>query len=111
MASSDLLYPIFLIPWNLSYLHTNLFPIGGQLGQALCKLIPLFEDVSFDVSIQNLIVIAMDRFGAVVFPLCSPLIRSKLYLSSFSCTTWIVAVAVSSSLLFANEIVECPEGT
>ena len=41
MASSDLLYPIFVIPWRLSNLHTNYsFLIGGQLGQALCKLVP-----------------------------------------------------------------------
>ena len=29
MASSDLLYTIFWIPWNLSSLHTNSFLIGG----------------------------------------------------------------------------------
>ena len=57
MASSDLLYPIFLMPWNLSFLHTNSFLICGQLGQALCKLVPFFISVSFVVSIQNLILI------------------------------------------------------
>ena len=45
MASSDLLYPIFVIPWYLSHLHTNSFLIGGQLGQALCKLLPFFGSV------------------------------------------------------------------
>ena len=45
MASSDLLYPIFLMPWNLSFLHTNTFLIGGQLGQALCKLVPFIISV------------------------------------------------------------------
>ena len=93
MALSDLLYPIFWIPRNLSYLHTNyLFLIGGQLGQAFCKLVPFFAAVSLAVSIQNLILIAVDRFGAVVFPLRSPFIRSKLCLV-FIVTTWIVAVA------------------
>ena len=110
MALSDLLYPIFLIPWNLSYLHTNSFLIGGPLGQALCKLGYFFSTVSFTVSIQNLILIAVDRFGAVVFPLRSPLIRSKLC-PFFILATWIVAVAVSSPRLFANELVESPEGT
>ena len=109
MASSDLLFPIFWIPWNLSKLHTNSFLIGGQLGQALCKLLPFFGNVSFVVSIQNLILIAVDRFGAVVFPLRSPLIRSKLC-PFFILATWIVAVAVSSPHLFANELVESPEG-
>ena len=110
MASSDLLYPIFWIPWYLSLLHANSFVIGGQLGQALCKLVPFFGYVSFVVSIQNLILIAVDRFGAVVFPLRSPLIRSKLC-PFFILATWIVAVAVSSPRLFANELVESPEGT
>ena len=110
MASSDLLYPIFWIPWNLSNWHTNSFPIGGKLGQALCKLVPFFGNVSIFVSIQNLILIAVDRFGAVVFPLRSPLIRSKLC-PFFILATWIVAVAVSSPDLFSYELVEFPEET
>ena len=110
MASSDLLYPIFWIPWNLSYLHTNSLLIGGSLGQALCKLVFFFGHVSVVVSIQNLILIAVDRFGAVVFPLRSPLIRSKLC-PFFILSTWIVAVAVNSPYLFTFELVEYPEGT
>ena len=110
MASSDLLYPIFWIPWTLSEMHTKYsFLIGGQLGQALCKLVPFFGDVSFAISIQNLILIAVDRFGAVMFPLRSPLIRSKLC-PFFILATWIVAAAVSSPFLFAYELVEYPEG-
>ena len=110
IASSDMLYPIFSIALNLSDVHTNSFLIGGKLGQALCKLIPYFGDVSFVVSIQSLILIAVDRFGAVVFPLRSPLIRSKLC-PFFILTTWIVAVVVNSPHLFTNELVEYPEGT
>ena len=110
MASSDLLFPIFWIPWFLSSLHTNLFLIGGQLGQALCRLARFFSFVSCAVSIQNLILIAVDRFGAVVFPLRSPLIRSKLC-PFFILATWIVAAAVNSPYLFTFELVESPEGT
>ncbi|CAH3185423.1 unnamed protein product, partial [Porites lobata] len=81
----------------------------SPLGQALCKLLPFFSTVSFTVSIQNLILIAVDRFGAVVFPLRSPLIRSKLC-PFFILATWIVAAAVSSPYSFAYELVEYPEG-
>ncbi|CAH3196430.1 unnamed protein product [Porites evermanni] len=109
MASSDLLHPIFLVPWNLLVLHgTNSLVIGGQLGQALCKLAPFFTIVSYTVSIQNLVLIAVDRFGAVVFPLRSPLIRSKLC-PFFILATWIVAVTVNSPDLFTFELVESPE--
>ena len=110
MASSDLLFPVFMIPWNLSRLHTTSLLIGGPLGQAFCKLFPFFGEVSLTVSIQNLILIAVDRFGAVVFPLRSPLIRSKLC-PLFVLATWIVAAAVTSPYLFATEIVEFPRRT
>ena len=110
MASSDLLYTIFWLPWTLSHLHTTSFLIGGRLGQAFCKLVPFLTEVSFKVSIQNVILIAVDRFGAVVFPLRSPLIRSKLC-PFFILATWIVAVAISSPYLFAKELFESPRET
>ena len=103
MAFSDLLYPLFSCPWLLSSLYTP-WIIGGQLGQTLCKLIVFFGEVSAVVSIQNLILIAVDRFGAVVFPLHSPLIRSK-WCPFFILATWVVAVAVSSPYLFAAKLV------
>ena len=109
MASSDLLFPVFSIPFKLSLLHANSFLIGGQLGQALCKLLPFFGSVSFVVSIQNLILIAVDRFGAVVFPLRSPLIRSKLC-PFFILATWMFAIVFISQDFLAFELVEYPEG-
>ena len=77
MAFSDILSAIFWMPFKLSLVYTNSLLIGGRLAQALCKLVFFFGNVSLFVSIQNLILIAVDRFGAVVFPLRSPLIRSK----------------------------------
>ena len=109
MAVSDLLNPISEIPVNLALMYTDSWPIGGPFGRAWCKIVTFLGPVSAEVSSQNLILIAVDRFGAVVFPLRSPLIRSKLC-SFFILSTWIVAVAVSSPYFFANELVEYPEG-
>ena len=78
--------------------------------QALCKLVHFFGDVSFAVSIRNLILIAVDRFGAVVFPLRSPLITSKLC-SFFIFVMWIFATDFNSPDVFTLELVEDPEGT
>ena len=107
MAMSDLLIPIFLIPRNIQRLYTNYWLIGGPLGQALCKLAPFLPDVSLTVSIQSLVLIAVDRFGAVVYPLRSPLISSKLR-PFFILATWIVALAINSPFLFAVKLVEYP---
>ena len=104
MASSDLLLILFACPLLLARFYTSWF-IGGHFGQALCKLNTFFLNVSAVVSIQNLMLVAVDRFGAVVFPLRSPLIRSKLC-PFFILATWIVALAVSSPLFFAAKLVE-----
>ena len=109
MAMSDLLIPIFLIPWDIQLLYIKSWLIGGPLGQALCKLVYILPLVSLSVSIQSLVLIAVDRFGAVVFPLRSPLISSKLC-PIFILATWIVAMAAYSPSLFAVKLVEYPGG-
>ena len=78
MAMSDLLYPIFVIPRIVTELYVDSWLIGGVVGQAFCKLVHFFQDISAVVSIESLVLIAFDRLGAVVFPLRSPFISSKL---------------------------------
>ena len=109
MAMSDLLYPIFLIPERLTALLVDSWLISGPLGLTLCKLVHFFRDVSLVVSIQSLVWIAVDRFGAVVFPLRSPLISSKRC-PYFILVTWIVAMAICTPYVFANKLVEHPGG-
>ena len=57
------------------------------------------------VSIQSLVLIAVDRFVAVVFPLRSPLFSSKLY-RFFILATWIIAMATFIPYLVAFKLVE-----
>ena len=71
MAISDLLYAIFVIPREIPMLYIDSWLIGGPLGQALCRLAIFLTHFSASVSIQSLVQIAVDRFGAVVFPLRS----------------------------------------
>ena len=110
MAMSDLLFPIFLFPQNLTYLYVdNQWLISGPLGQVLCKLVIFLPYTSMFVSVQSLVLIAVDRFGAVVFPLCSPLISSKLC-PFFIFATWIVAMALSSPSFVVYKLVERASG-
>ena len=107
MAMSDLLYPIFWIPMRLTVFLVESWP-GGSLGQVLCKLVPFLGNMSVIVSVQSLVLIAVDRFGAVAFPLRSPLISSKLC-PFFVLATWTVATAVISPFLLMCKLVEYPE--
>ena len=100
MAMSDLLYPIFLFPLRITELYVDSWIISSSFGQTLCKLSKFLPDVSTLVSIQSLVIIAVDRFVGVVFPLCSQLIRRKMcYFVIFA--TWIVTMAVHSPYFFA----------
>ena len=103
MAMSDLLFPIFAIPPDIQWHYTKSWLIGGPLGQTLCKLVMFLPRVSLVVSIQSLVLIAVDRFGAVVLPLHSPLISSKLC-PFFILATWIIAMAFFSPYLFAFKL-------
>ena len=109
MAMSDMLVPIFLFPRELILTYTRSQLMGGPLGQVLCKLSIYASYLSFTVSIQSLVLIAVDRFGAVMFPLCSPLINSKRC-RFFILATWIIAIAIFCLNLFASKVIESPEG-
>ena len=108
MAISDLFYPTFLFPALLAEMHVGSWLIGGTLGQALCKLHTFLADASSFVSIQSLVLIAVDRFGAVVLPLRPSLITRKLCLF-FILATWIIAMAVLSPFLVTYKLVKYQE--
>ncbi|CAH3146622.1 unnamed protein product, partial [Porites evermanni] len=107
MAMSDLM-PLITLPWFLVTFYTSPVDhwlIGGPLGQALCKLIVYVPEVSFSVSCQSLVLIAVDRFVAVVFPLRSTVISRKLF--PFVITaTWIIALAFYSPWLNSAKVDE-----
>ena len=105
---SDLLLPIMIFPIRIiTDLRVGSWIIGGPFGQVLCKLLAFLGNASILVSIQGLVLIAADRFGAVVYPLRSPLISSKLC-PVVIFATWIVAIAVLWPFLFAFKVVEYP---
>ena len=102
------LVPIFLFSFELIGLYVDSWLISGSLGQVVCKLVPFLGVISMLVSIQSLVLMAVDRFGAVVFPLRSTLISSRIC-PFFILATWIVAMAFLSLYLFAFKLIEYPE--
>ena len=110
MAISDLLYSIINFPALFVRLNTaSHWLFSGPFGQTLCRLKYFVNDVSIAVSIQSLVLIAVDRFVAVVFPLRPSLISSKQCRLSIL-VIWIVAMVVSCPNLTTWKFVENPEG-
>ena len=109
MAMSDLLFPIVVFHMWLMDLQVVSWPGVGPLGQILCKVPVFLAEASTLVSDQSLVLIPVDRFGAVVIPLHPPLISRKLC-PFYILATWIVAMGVVSPHLFANKLVEYQGG-
>ena len=101
MAMSDLLFTLFVIPLLLSV--NNDWLISGPLGLALCKLCLYLPFVSYSVSGQSHILIAVDRLVAVVFPLRSPLIGRKWFPLIIT-ATWIVALTLHTPVLVSAKV-------
>ena len=110
MAISDLLFSIINFPAFLVRLNTaSHWLLSGPFDQALCRLKYFVTHVSIFVSVQSLVLIAVDRFVAVVFPLRPSLISSKRC-RLFILVIWAVAMAVSCPQLLVWKFVENTEG-
>ena len=111
MAASDLFTPLTIMPVNIVRIisGSTAFMVDTPLvlGDILCKLCYFLPDVSFVVSIQSLLLISVDRFIAVVFPLQIKLISSKVRFICISCT-WIVAIAVHAPYFYTFKLI--PDG-
>ena len=107
MAVSDLVYPLTAIPVELTQIATGSgqWPIRGVAGLIVCKLENFLQHVSAFVSVESLVWIALDRFVAVVFPMKAHLISSRFRAFAIA-STWIVAMVINSSDLYAYGLVQ-----
>ena len=101
MAASDLLVAIFLIPRQITResIGSNAFLVHGNGGMFLCKMCTFLSDISLSVSTQSLVLIATERFLAVVNPTLYKRITVKVrrYLVA---STWIMAAAFHSPYFY-----------
>ena len=104
IAIGNLLLPIFGIPVDiLAVTHSSSWLIGGNFGSAMCKLTIFFRDVSFAVSIESMVLIAFDRFYAVVFAMKKKLITKKISVYAILCS-WTVAIGLNSSTFYTAKL-------
>ena len=107
MAVSDLLFSLVLFPDQITKLGTGAFHWGvsGILGSIFCKFFFFAIYVSFFVSVQSLVWIAIDRYVAVVFPIKLGLISGKIR-TIVIVSTWIFAGVFYFPLLVTSGLVE-----
>ena len=107
MAASDLLTATFLLPRHITIniVGSTNFQIQGLAGTILCKLVPFLADISLSVSTQSMVIIAVERFLAVVYPLKTRRITAKTR-RVLVALTWVVAMTIHIPYLYAFELVK-----
>ena len=93
MAISDFLCPFF--NWPLYASEGMLTPdilVNEPLATFACKLGMYFRAVSQGVSVLSLVLIALDRFIAIVYPFKGILLNVKIHVA-FLLMSWLIPVA------------------
>ena len=106
MAASDLLISVFAVPREIVEIFSGprRWLVDGLAGLILCKLVYFFQDISTAVSIQSLVVIAIERYRGIVFPLRPPIITSKVCKIIIP-ITWIVAMCIHGTYFYTLRLV------
>lgn len=107
MAASDLLTTIFYIPRLLviEISRSYAWKVPGIAGTVLCKMCNFLADISIAVSTQSLMLIAIERFLAVVYPLKTRSItpKNRRFLIA---STWIVSMVLHAPYFYVFELYE-----
>ena len=107
MAASDLLTAIFLLPRFITFAvrESPAWTVQGLGGTILCKMCTFLSDTSISVSSQSLVMIAVERFLAFLYPFKALLItvRTRRLLIA---STWIVAMAIHAPYFIAFDLVK-----
>ena len=107
MAASDLLTAIFLLPRFITFAarESPAWTVQGLGGTVLCKMCTFLSDTSISVSSQSLVMIAVERFLAFLYPFKALLItvRTRRLLIA---STWIVAMAIHAPYFIAFDLVK-----
>ena len=107
MAISDILSSCF--NWLLyasEGMLTSKLLITEPLASVLCKLGMYSRIVSQVVSVLSLVLIAVDRYIAIVFPLKTTLVDQRKVRLSLSMFTWIVPIALGCPYLIYTKVVK-----
>ncbi len=82
MAVADLLLTVTVMPFQVAYFYRFNIWIGGTLGNITCKALFYVIPVSIAATVLTMLIISIDRFYAVLYPLREKLFRSPRILST-----------------------------
>ena len=100
MAIADLLVTIFTMPVSLLLFHVGPRWVGGTFGEISCKVIRFSCQVSIPASIAVVMVVSIDRFFAVVYPMKARAFRLKIKMMTLAAWVCSAAYAIPYGISF-----------
>lgn len=110
MSTADILITVFYMPRMISRISfgSSEWGISGGLGHFLCKVVPFTQELSASVSVLTLILMAVDRFFAVLFPFKRIFTNTVAYVSI--AFVWLTAMAVRSPMFYGLRFIQQEDG-
>ncbi|XP_029200534.2 tachykinin-like peptides receptor 86C [Acropora millepora] len=100
MAIADLLVTIFMMPSSLLALHMGPRWIGGTFGEISCNIVYFSGQVSIPASIAIVMVVSIDRFFAVVYPMKARAFQQKIKMMTLAAWVCSAAYAIPYGISF-----------
>lgn len=101
MAVADLLLTCTLMPYQVAFIHRGAMWFGGALGTITCKVVSYVIPVSIAATVLTMLVISIDRFYAVFYPLKGRLFRKPRILSAI---IWVLSFILMIPYPFYSEV-------
>ena len=109
MEFADLLLALLYMPRMLARTVVRLeWLVDGTCGLILCKILSLSQEILIYVSILTVVIIAFERFFAVMLPL--RVVISKRFSTGLLSCTWLVSLAARSPMFYTLKTIHFPSG-
>lgn len=103
LAIADLLFVIFCIPFTAIDYITTIWPFSD----IWCKIVQYLIVVTANASIYTLVLMSLDRFLAVVYPITSKTMRTEKITKFAILCLWLGILLISIPVAFVHELEVC----
>lgn len=106
MSASDIVMELVVIPMRIKdvFLPQGQWLVNGTLGNVLCKGATFVHSATVFVSIITLLIIAVERFFSVVYPMKRQPIRTRKACFALVAFTWIFSATSATPNLYTLKL-------
>lgn len=101
MAVADLLLTFTVMPFQVAYIYRGAVWFGGTMGTITCKALFYVMPVSIAATVLTMLIISINRFYAVFYPLKGKLSRKPRILSAI---IWILSFVLMIPYVFYSDV-------